>query len=151
MTRCDAMELAEAFQIIQRHAVARKVEPAVEEHAAVAGGEDKAVAVQPARLGGVERHGSPEQRGANVGGSERKAEVAGFAFGDGIHGQSAGIAGGEFERGGIEIHRCKAARKTPSRHEGKRQGVPTAPKSAGDRGGLFFVIQKIGAGVVFTS
>jgi hypothetical protein len=77
--------------------------------------------------------------------------VARFAFGDGIHGQSTGIAGGEFERGGIEIHRCKAARKTPSRHEGKRQGVPTAPKSVGDRGGLFFVIQKFGAGVVFTS
>jgi hypothetical protein len=61
--------------------------------------------------------------------------VAGFAFGNGIHGQSAGIAGGEFERGGIEIHRCKSARKTPSRHEGKRQAVPTAPKSAGDCGG----------------
>ena len=80
------------------------MEPAVEEHAAVAGGEHEAVAVQPARLGGMERHGGPEQRGANVGGSEWKAEVAGFAFGDGIHGQSAGIAGGEFERGGIEVH-----------------------------------------------
>jgi hypothetical protein len=77
--------------------------------------------------------------------------VAGFAFGDGIHGQSAGIAGGEFKRGGIEVHRRKVARKTPSRREGKRQAVPTAPKSAGDRGGFFFIIQKFGEGEVFTS
>ena len=121
MPRRDAVELAEIFQVIQRHAVACEMQPTVEEHAPVAGRENKAVAIQPARLGGVEGHCRSEERGSDVGGSKREAEVAGFAFGDGIHGQTAGIACGEFERGGIEVHDClrKHARKTPGRHEGK--------------------------------
>ena len=46
----EAAELAELADVVERDAVAGKVEQTVEEHAAVAAGEDEAVAVRPRRI-----------------------------------------------------------------------------------------------------
>jgi hypothetical protein len=54
------------------------VKPGVKEHAAVAGREDKAVAVEPARLLRVQVEGVAEEDGADLGAAERQAEVAGL-------------------------------------------------------------------------
>ena len=101
MAGSDAAELAEIFDFFQGHAVSREVEPAVEEHAAVACGEDEAVAVQPAGRIGIEAHQGSEENGSDVRRAKREAEVAGFAFRNGVHGQSTGVAGGEFKRRGV--------------------------------------------------
>ena len=101
MAGSDAAELAEIFDFFQGHAVSREVEPAVEEHAAVACGEDEAVAVQPAGRIGIEAHQGSEENGPDVRRAKREAEVAGFAFRNGVHGQSTGVAGGEFKRRGV--------------------------------------------------
>ena len=101
MTGSDAAELAEIFHLIHRNGVASEMQPAVEEHAAVACGEDEAVAVQPAGLIGIEAHRGSEENGSDVRRAKREAEVAGFAFRDGVHGQSACVAGGDFESSGV--------------------------------------------------
>ena len=101
MSRSDAAELAEIFDFFQRQAIASEMQPAVEEHAAVACGEDEAVAVQPARLVGIEAHRRAEENGSDIRRAKREAEVAGFAFRDGVHGQPTGVAGCDFERSGV--------------------------------------------------
>ncbi len=54
-----------------------------------------------------------------------KAEVAGFAFGDGVHRGSAGGAGGEFERGGVEGHGIwKGAWKASMTRDGQPRQDP---------------------------
>jgi hypothetical protein len=45
-----AVQDAEVLHVVERQIVAAQVEPAVEEHRAVTGGEDEAVAVEPARF-----------------------------------------------------------------------------------------------------
>ena len=101
MSGSDAAELAEIFDFFQGQAIAREVEPAVEEHAAVACGEDEAVAVQPVWLIRIEAHYGAEENGSDVRRAKREAKVAGFAFRDGVHGQSTCVAGGDFERSGV--------------------------------------------------
>lgn len=95
--------------------------------------ENEAVAVQPTRLGGVEGHRCAEKGGSDVSGSEWQAEVAGFAFGDGVHGQTAGIAGGKFKRGGVEGHIgwCLRDRKTSQGSDGKPWCFLEPPDQAG--------------------
>ena len=101
MSGSDAAELAEIFDFFQRQAIASEMQPAVEEHAAVACGEDEAVAIQPAGLIGIEAHGGAEENGSDVRRAKREAKVAGFAFRDGVHGQPTGVAGCDFERSGV--------------------------------------------------
>ena len=45
-----AAPLAELLDVVERQVVARQVQQAVKQHAAVAGGKNKAVAIGPARL-----------------------------------------------------------------------------------------------------
>jgi hypothetical protein len=98
----NAAELAEIFHLVQRDGVACEMQPAVEEHTAVASGENEAVAVQPAGLVGIETQSAAEEDGPDVGGAEREAEMAGFAFRDGVHGQAAAcIAGCDFKGRGV--------------------------------------------------
>ena len=56
-----AVELAEVADFLEREFVAREVEPTVQEHAAVASGEDHAVAVDPRRVGRVVAQGVAEE------------------------------------------------------------------------------------------
>ena len=70
MTGSFAVKDAEVFHVFQGNSEARKVKPAVEEHTAVTGREDEAVAVQPARFIGMETHGAAIKNGTNIGGAE---------------------------------------------------------------------------------
>ena len=97
----DAVELTELLHLIQAEIKARKVEPGVKEHAAVAGGEDEAVSVDPARIGRIDLQGLTEKDGTDVGRTEGEAEVTGFAGGNGVNGEAARVAGGEFKDLGI--------------------------------------------------
>ena len=48
-----AVQLPEAFDLRHRQIVAAQVQPGVEEHGAVSGGENEVVATDPARLVGI--------------------------------------------------------------------------------------------------
>jgi hypothetical protein len=59
----------------------------------VTGGENEAVAVDPAGVGRIDLKSLTEEDCANVSGSERKTKMARLAGGDGVNGQTASIAG----------------------------------------------------------
>jgi hypothetical protein len=104
VSRRDAVQRAETGDVLDGQRVARKVQPAVKEHAAVAGGKDEAVAVEPLGFVGVVAQGMTVEHGANFRGAEGQTQVARFAFGDSVHRQPPRVAGGQFQRGDIETH-----------------------------------------------
>ena len=68
---CLGAELAEVLQFFEGEVVAGEVKPAVNEHGAVAAGEDEAVAVEPLGLGRIEAESAcAEEDGADVCASE---------------------------------------------------------------------------------
>jgi len=76
MTGRDAVKDTEFFNLIKRKIKSGKMQPGIEEHAAVTCGEDEAVAVDPARSGGINLKGMTKKYSSDIGGSERKSEVA---------------------------------------------------------------------------
>src|SRR5207248_8427813 len=55
VTGRERAELAEAFDLLDRHSlVAEEIKKRVKQHRAVAGGEHEAIAIRPARIGGIE-------------------------------------------------------------------------------------------------
>jgi hypothetical protein len=98
------MELAEVFQFLDRKRVAGKMQPAVKKHATVAGREDEAVAVEPAGILGIVHQRIAIEHGADLGGAERQAEMAGGGFVHGIHGEATGLVGGFGQDFGLELH-----------------------------------------------
>ena len=88
------MELAEALQLIQRHLrIAGEIEKRVEQHRAVAGRQDEAVAVGPVRVGRIEFQVAREQDRGDVGHAHRHAGMAGLRLLDGVHGEGANRIG----------------------------------------------------------
>ena len=106
--RRDRVQRAEFFHLVTGNRVTGEMQPAVEEHRAVAGGENEAVAVEPLRGIRVVAHGLAEQHGTDFGAAERQAEVAGVTGVDGIHGEATGFIGGLSER--IRIHEKSVVR-----------------------------------------
>ena len=83
-------DLAELLDVLDGHVlIAREVEQRVEQHGAVACGEDEAVAVGPERLLGVEFQVSREQHRGDVGSTHRQSGMARIGLLDGIHGKEA--------------------------------------------------------------
>ena len=72
---CDGMEFAEGSDIILGNGVSGNMQPAVEEHRAVACGENEAIAVQPARGVGIEAHVFPKEDGTDLGAAKWESEV----------------------------------------------------------------------------
>ena len=94
--------LAELLDVLDRHrVVAAEVQQRVEQHAAVAGREHEAVAVEPLGiLGVVPQHLVPEGVG-HGGGAHRQARVARIRLVDRIHRQEADAVDAErLDRGG---------------------------------------------------
>jgi hypothetical protein len=85
--------------------VAAEVQPGVDEHGAVTGGEDESVAIQPFRISWVALERFAKKDSANVGGTEWQAEVAGGTLVDGIHGETTGFIGGLGEEGFVHEQR----------------------------------------------
>ena len=70
----------------------------------MAGGEDEAVAVDPARAVRIDGERVAEEDGADFGTAERKAEVADTGLVHGVNGEAAGLGGGGGENGRLERH-----------------------------------------------
>ena len=97
--------LPEALELLERERVAGEMEERVEEHRAVAGGEDEPVAVGPGRVGRmVTEEARPEDVG-HRGRAHREARVARLRLLHGVGGQEADRVHAEL----IEI---------PARHDG---------------------------------
>ena len=90
MSRGFRAELAEIPDLVERHlCIAGEIQQRIEQHRAVTGRKNEAVAVRPSGLGGVEFQELREQHGGDVGGAHRQAGMAGFCLLDGIHRQRA--------------------------------------------------------------
>jgi len=98
------VELAEGLYLVERQIVAAEVEPRVNEHGAMAGGEDEAIAVEPTRSARAVGECAAVEGGADLGGAEREAEVAGVALMDGVHGEATGLVGSDGEEGEVKGH-----------------------------------------------
>ena len=92
-----AVQLAEIRHLLDGQIVAREMQPAVEEHRAVARRENEAVAVEPLRVRGIALQRLAEEHRAHFRRAERQAEVAGIALVHGVHGEAAGLVGGFLE------------------------------------------------------
>ncbi len=100
----EAVPLAEVFQLIEGDGfVAREVEKGVDEHGAVTGGKDEAVAVAPGGVGGVEAEVFAKEDGGDVGAAHGEAGVAGLGFFNGIEGEGADRVCNEVECGGVSL------------------------------------------------
>ena len=68
------------------------------------GGEDKTVAIEPARSIGIVRQNVTVKNSANLSAAKRKSEVAGGTLMDGVHGEATGLVSGESENFSLEFH-----------------------------------------------
>ena len=90
MSRSFGAELTEILELIERHVlVAGQVKQRIEQHRTVPGRKDKAVAVRPTGVGGVELQELREQHGSDIRRTHRQAGMAGFRLLDGVHRQRA--------------------------------------------------------------
>jgi hypothetical protein len=81
--------LAEVLELVERQVVAAEVQHGVQEHRAVAGGEDEAVAVGPRRVCGVVLHDPREEQIGDGSHRHRQPRVPGVGCLDAVHGQRA--------------------------------------------------------------
>ena len=94
-----APHLAEAPDFLHRHVVARQVQQRIQQHGGVPVGKHKAVAVQPARVGGVVAQMARPQRHRHFRHAKRRTRMARLGLLHGVHRQradGAGNAGGSF-------------------------------------------------------
>ena len=88
MARGLGAELAEILQVIQRHVrIAGEIKQRIQQHRAVAGRQDEAIAVGPMRLLRIELQEFGEQNRGDVGHAHRHTGMAEVRLFDRIHGQ----------------------------------------------------------------
>ncbi len=81
-------ELAELLQLVEGHVgVAGEMQQRIEQHRAVAGRQDEAVAIGPVGLRGVELQEPGKQDGGHVGHAHRHAGMPRIRLLHGVHGQ----------------------------------------------------------------
>ena len=87
-------ELTETLQLLDRHLrIAGQIKQRVEQHRAVPGGKNEAVAVRPIGVRGVELQEAREEHGGHVGHAHRHAGMAGIGLLHRVHGQRANGVG----------------------------------------------------------
>ena len=129
----DRAHLAEALDLVDGHRlVAEEMQERVEHHRAMAGRQHEAVAVGPARIGGVEFEEAREQHGGDIGGAHGQPGMAGFRRLDRVHRQRAnGI--GKAVMGRARSGRGGMARNTQKLHPcTARDRDETPPSGAAD-------------------
>ena len=89
VARGAGVELAKLLQVVERAVEAGQVEQRVEQHRAVAGGQDEPVAAQPARLVGIEAQVARPQHVGHVRGAHGHAGVAALRLLHAVGGQHA--------------------------------------------------------------
>ncbi len=128
-------ELAKVLELVERHvAIAGEIQQRIQQHRAVAGRQDEAVAVRPFRLGGVILQKLREQHGGDVGGAHRQAGVAGFGLLDRVHREATDRVG---HPGVIDLRhvenpsemRCLIAVRQLMATEGQGWIAPVFPES----------------------
>ena len=83
-------ELAEVLDLVERHVrVAGEIKHRIEQHRAVAGRQDEAIAVGPVRIERIELQEFGEKDRGDVGHAHRQAGMAGVGLFDGIHGKGS--------------------------------------------------------------
>ena len=87
--RGAGVELPELLEIVERDVEAGQVQEPVQQHRAVAGGEDEAVPPEPARLPGIEPEVARPQDVRQVRGAHRQAGVTAVRLLDRVCGQHA--------------------------------------------------------------
>ncbi len=127
----DAVQRAELLHLLERNIVAAQVQPGVEEHAAVSGGENETVPIEPAGLLRIVRERVPEQHGADIGGAERETEMTGGTRGHRVDRETAGLGCRLGEKVGFERHENGGVTTTgwPAHREAESQ------RGGGARGG----------------
>ena len=83
------VQLAEVSQFVEREVVTGEVQQRVQQHRAVAVGEDETVAVRPLRVRGIVAQVPMPQGDRDLGHAHRHARMAAFRGLDGIHGERA--------------------------------------------------------------
>ena len=82
---------AESLHIVHADAEACEVQPAVKEHGAVAAGQDEAVAIEPARLGGVHVEQVTIENSANFSTAQGQTHVPGCFVENSVDGKTSGL------------------------------------------------------------
>ncbi len=123
MTGSAEAELAEALDLLDVHVrVAGQVHAGVKQHRAVAGRQHEAVAVGPARVGGVEFQHLGEQHRRHVRHAHRHARVAGIGFFNRVHSEEADRVGHHVGgNGGTCGHFVGASASVPPRSRAARE------------------------------
>ena len=131
MARRAAAELAEVLEVVEGEAVAGEVQQRVEQHAAVAGGEDEAVAVGPVGMGGVVLEVPGPEHVRHGRHAHRHARMARVGLLHGVDGQEAdGVDAGLLEGRGrvwaLKAHRASLSQLVVGAWSG-RGGPAAAP------------------------
>jgi hypothetical protein len=88
------MKLSEIFDFLERQVIPRQMQPTVEKHAPMSGGQDESVTVDPTRvLGKITERMSEEDR-SDLSATKRQAEVTGSCRLNSVHGQAACLSSG---------------------------------------------------------
>ena len=108
VARGQRAPLAKLLELLHREVVARQVQDRVEQHRAVAGAEDEAVAIGPRRIGRVVAHDAAVQDEGGGRHGHRQAGMAGVRLLDRVHregadGVDAELVGIGSHAGSIEI------------------------------------------------
>jgi len=82
----------------------------------VAGGEDEAITIEPAGLGGVVHQRVAVEGRADFGGAKGKPQVAGGALMNGIDGETPGLVGGLGKNFSLQFHERGEKELLPSHH-----------------------------------
>src|SRR5437660_12154247 len=76
MPRRFGMQLAKILNVLDRNVVAAQVQPGIQKHAAVSGGKNEIVAINPARLFRIVPEQITVEHGPDLGASEGEAEMS---------------------------------------------------------------------------
>ena len=121
--------LAEVLELVEREVVAAEVQHGVQEHRAVAGRQDEAVAVGPVRIGGVVLHDPREEQVGDGGHRHRQPRVPGVGRLDAVHGQRAdGVDAEAVDVGGGHGRVVSRARRLRNVEPARASGPEEEPR-----------------------
>ena len=107
-----AVQLPETLDLRHRQIVAAQMQPGIKEHAAVTGGENEVIAIDPARLVGVMFQRIAVEDCAHFRAAQRQAKMAGLRSVNGVDGKAARLVGRARKDFEIQTHAPESIRKS---------------------------------------